>query len=369
MSSFAGLTVVANGKRCSDWTPDTGATHGSGYHLLLIQDYSRTRREVTTGEHISSHPFTVGGHRWSVRYYPNGDKPDCADFVSLYVDLLDDTFEKPIEVQFNFSFVDPAAKHKKSANIGESGRSVPDVFSQVNSAWGWEKFIEKDAVERWAKHMGNCLAIRCDIVVVRDHAELVLPDIGQHLHQLLETELGADVRFEVGGELFAAHRYILAARSSVFRAQLFGPMKEGATTMPGAIVIEDMKANVYRAMLSFIYTDSLPTMEKAEEDEEGVMWLQDLLVAADRYDLQRLKFLCEEKLSEHIRVSTVASTLALAERHHCRMLKEACFQLLQVQTPSCLQEVMASSGWEHIVTAYPSVLNELIAKLISLNQK
>ncbi|CAM0942635.1 unnamed protein product [Alopecurus aequalis] len=366
MSSFAGLTIVANGKRCScsDWTADTSATDGSGYHLLLIQDYSRARKQVTTGECISSQPFTVGGHRWSVRYYPNGDDATRSDFVSLYVHLLDDTIEKPVEAHFDFSFVDQDDKHEKPVNTCEF---EPAVFSHTDSSWGQEKFIEKDNVQRWA--MGNCVAIRCRIVVLPDHAKVTLPDIGQHLHHLLETKLGADVRFEVGGEMFAAHRCVLAARSTVFMAQLFGPMKEGATTMPGAIVIKDMEAKVFRAMLSFIYTDSLPKMEKAEEDEEYVRWLQDLLVAADRYDLQKLKFLCEKKLSERMGVSYVASTLVLAERHHCCMLKAACFQLLQEQSPSCLQELMASSGWEHIVTAYPSVLNELIAKLISLNQK
>ncbi|KAB8112811.1 hypothetical protein EE612_051545, partial [Oryza sativa] len=38
---------------------------------------------------------------------------------------------------------------------------------------------------------------------------------------------GADVTFQVGGETVAAHRAVLAARSRVFRAELFGPMKEG----------------------------------------------------------------------------------------------------------------------------------------------
>ena len=53
------------------------------------------------------------------------------------------------------------------------------------------------------------------------------PVLQRHLGNLLDSELGGDVTFEVdGGELFAAHRCVLAARSSVFKAELFGSMVE-----------------------------------------------------------------------------------------------------------------------------------------------
>lgn len=45
-------------------------------------------------------------------------------------------------------------------------------------------------------------------------------DLHRHLGDLLKTEKGADVVFEVGGHTFAAHRCVLAARSPVFSACL-----------------------------------------------------------------------------------------------------------------------------------------------------
>lgn len=67
--------------------------------------------------------------------------------------------------------------------------------------------------------------------------------------------------------------------------------------------VEDVEAKVFRALLDFIYTDALPDMEMGTGEEEGeaqeALWLQHLLAAADRYDLQRLKSLCEKKLCEH----------------------------------------------------------------------
>ncbi|XP_048540084.1 BTB/POZ and MATH domain-containing protein 2-like [Triticum urartu] len=265
-------------------------------------------------------------------------------------------------------------------------------------------------LERSANLRGDCFTIRCDIMVVHDTkgggGEALLPDIHRHFGDLFQTNVGADVTFEVGGETIAAHRCVLAARSNVFRAQLFDPMKEGSTATTSSVIrIEDMEASIFRALLSFVYTDSFPAMhedsmeedkmshvvehgqgeeaaedkmpeaaeqglgEEAVEDETRVQWLQDLFVAADRYDLQRLKFICEKQLSELIGVRSVTSTLAMAERHHCRGLKEACIKFILVQSPSCLQTIMATDGWEHIIATYPSVLNELIAEVIDLNQQ
>jgi speckle-type POZ protein len=88
---------------------------------------------------------------------------------------------------------------------------------------------------------------------------------------------------------------------------------------------------------------------------------QHLLVAADRYNMERLKLICEVKLCSHICESMVATTLALAEQHGCGALKKACFKFLI--SPGILKAVMAREGFEHLRTSCPSVMVELVAKL------
>uniref|UniRef100_A0A453LGC8 BTB domain-containing protein n=1 Tax=Aegilops tauschii subsp. strangulata TaxID=200361 RepID=A0A453LGC8_AEGTS len=391
LMSFAGVSVVDSAKHCTCDTSAVYAGADSGYHLLMVRDYSRTKVQLPTGESATTGLFTVGEYDWYIEYYPNGENPNCRDFVSLYVTrhtLYDCEGEEDVEAKFSFSLVDQLEKHKP---VYIHGTNKTCTFSSSAPSWGSDRFVRRDALERSAHLKGDCLTIRCDIMVVcKDHkiedAAGTVPDINQHFGHLLQNKVGADVTFEVGGETFAAHRCVLAARSKVFMAQLFGPMKEGATTS-SVIQIKDMEAKVFRALLSFIYTDSLPAMEKdsMEEDEmsevmdEGreeaaefemwLQWLEDLFVAADRYDLQLLKLICEKQLSEHISVSSVTSTLALAEKHHCCGLKEACLKFIQVQSPSCLQTVMATSGWDHIAVTYPWVVKEFIAKLASNQRK
>ncbi|CAN6288146.1 unnamed protein product [Urochloa humidicola] len=194
-------------------------------------------------------------------------------------------------------------------------------------------------------------------------------DMQRHFTGLLKSGEGTDVTFEVSGETIAAHRCVLAARSAVFRAELFGPMKEGTTT--SAIHIDDMEARVFKLLLSFIYSDLKPDIEEGYDydKEDGnvndaeVMW-QHLLVAADRYDIQRLRLMCEDKLCGYISSTTVATLLELAEQHQCTGLKEACLDFLDF--PANLQEVMAAGGLNHLKSSCPSVLIDLIAKLALL---
>jgi speckle-type POZ protein len=138
-------------------------------------------------------------------------------------------------------------------------------------------------------------------------------------------------------------------------AELFGPMKEKGT---GHIRIDDLEPRVFKAMLHFIYTDTLPEMDKGDDT---VAMAQHLLVTADRYDLERLKLMCEHKLCECISTSMVTTTLVLAEQHGCKGLKEACFKFLK--SPSNLKTIMDRDEFQHLTSSCPSLLNELLANV------
>jgi len=105
----------------------------------------------------------------------------------------------------------------------------------------------------------------------------------QHFERMLKTGKGTDVTFDVNGQLFHAHRCVLAARSPVFEAELFGPMKEKATAEP--IEVADMEPSVFEELLHYIYTDSTMSSDskKGDDDDERTASMQHLLVAADRY--------------------------------------------------------------------------------------
>ncbi|KAK3153727.1 hypothetical protein QOZ80_2BG0180350 [Eleusine coracana subsp. coracana] len=268
--------------------------------------------------------------------------------------------------QYQIRFADEV---KKTTSLAL--REVASFESRIGC--GCKKFVKRKVLEK-SKHLkDDSFSVRCDIVVFNEfRAEeeevsgqvntpvcVSVPpsDLHQYLGDLLRTEKGADVVFEVGAKTFAAHRCVLAIRSPVFSAELFGTMKEG--DIAGVVRIDDMEAQVFKALLHFVYTDSLPKGNKQEEGTEEDVMSQHLLVAADRYNLERLKLMCEEKLCRYINVGTVGTILTLAEQHHCHGLKKACFGFLS--SPANLKAATATDGFNHLTNSCPSVLKELLA--------
>ncbi|KAF7068164.1 hypothetical protein CFC21_073940 [Triticum aestivum] len=318
--------------------------------VLKIDRYSRAKALLKNGEGLTSAPFSVGGHDWTIEYYPNGYPKDCTDFISLYLALQSAGAE------------DVNAKYTLSV-LGKNGELLPSysrtpnairTFSRGITSWGYHEFIKKADLEALAHLRDDCLTLRCDITVIHAQETSVPPsDLHRHLGDLLKNKDAADVTFQVGGQPLSAHRCVLAARSSVFKAELFGAMQESSAASP--IEICDMEADVFKSLLHFIYTDSVPP-------EFDVVMAGHLLVAADRYNIGRLKLICEEKLCSHIDSDMVATSLALAEQHGFRRLKDACFQFLT--SPSNFEAMTASDGYEHLKSSCPYVLRELIARII-----
>ncbi|KAI3968394.1 hypothetical protein MKW92_029310 [Papaver armeniacum] len=226
----------------------------------------------------------------------------------------------------------------------------------------------------------DCLRIRCTIGVVKtrngkvqtiyetvqtraeEEKDDVIPvppsDMIQNLKGLLDSEIGFDVTFHVGNEFFRAHKCILAARSPVFRAQFFGLVGN-----PGmeTVAIEEFEPFAFKAMLLFLYSDELPEPRELSISDfpcTSTTILQHLLVAADRFDLPRLRLMCEAKLCKEINACTVATTLAIAEQHQCLQMKTICLKF--AAKPENLGGVMKSDGYAYLEKWYPSLLTDLL---------
>ncbi|RLN39360.1 hypothetical protein C2845_PM01G06830 [Panicum miliaceum] len=295
---------------------------------------------------LASSPFTVGGHRWRVRYYPNGDCTASKGWVSIYL-FLDEDVAEPVRARFRLSIVSEA-RALFFVKFKEELLSHPEVQHDFTSrtSWGYSKFCQNKVLASLVRHRGlDRFSIRCDIVVLNGFrteeeapsAAVPPSDLHKHLGDLLQSGRGADVVFEVGGEAFAAHRCVLAARSPVISAELLGAAGGGAPAA-GVVRVDGVEPRAFKALLRYAYTDALPEMDKEEEDAI----LRNLLVAADRYGLPRLKTICEDRLCMILDVATVEIVLALAEQHHCGRLKEACLQFLAA--PANLRAVMSARG-------------------------
>ncbi|KAJ4752560.1 BTB/POZ and MATH domain-containing protein 2 [Rhynchospora pubera] len=128
--------------------------------------------------------------------------------------------------------------------------------------------------------------------------------------------------------------------------------------MNESIEIKDMEPSVFKSMLHFIYSDSVPELEEAGGNRDAsVVLAQHLLVAADWFGLERLKQLCERKMYELIDANNVATTLTLAEQHNCYELKAACMEF--IKPPEVFAVVAQTEGFDHMIRSCPAILQEL----------
>jgi speckle-type POZ protein len=394
---------------------------------------------IGDGEPIASDRFMVGGHEWVLLFYPDGkrsmsdgnapNQPQDDPYAALFVALIGEG-QRPLGVVqsgqgrvvrafHRFTLVDQSGngRHITKGRQREQGAvkiSCARQDPQARNCHGYRKFVRRSVLE--ASGSGYLVD---DVVVIRYEIELVVtsggalnksakllpaasvnvptyPTIGKHLVKLLyDPEGNFDCAFQVEGEKFNAHKLVLASRSSVFAAMLRtgAEMREGRE---GVCTLLDIKPEVFRLLLHFVYADEIPpggravgALAAAEgdasisgggADEPGaaeprarpgcasdeidldVPMTQHLLVAADRFDLSRLRAMCEARLCESVDVDTVANTLMLAELNHANALKRSCMSFIAVN----LSDVMETEGYDDMIASCPHLASEILSSVAEM---
>ncbi|CAL5076692.1 unnamed protein product [Urochloa decumbens] len=346
----------------------------NGSHRFVIQGYSLAKG-MGVGRHIASETFSVGGFQWAVYFYPDGKNPeDNSAYVSVFIALASEGTD--VRALFELTLLDQSGKgkHKVHSHFDRSLESGPYTLKYRGSMWGYKRFFRRTALETSDFLKDDCLKINCTVGVVVSSIDYSRPhsiqvpdsDIGYHFGSLLDNQEGVDVILNVGGERFHAHKLVLAARSHVFRSQFFDDESDGEKSEVDEsdelreFFIDDMEPKVFKAMLHFIYRDTLvDEYELGASSSDGSVFdtlTAKLLAAADKYDLGRLRSLCESYLCKGITVASVASTLALAERHHAMELKAVCLKF----SAENLSAVIRSEGFFYLKDNCPSLQAEIL---------
>lgn len=118
---------------------------------------------------------------------------------------------------------------------------------------GYKRFFRRSLLETSDFLKNDCLVMNCTVGVVKNRVETpknvqihVPPsDMGRCFKELLSLGIGCDITFVVGDEKVSAHKWILAARSPVFKAQFFGPIGKPNLRR---VVVEDVEPIVFKVM-------------------------------------------------------------------------------------------------------------------------
>ncbi|KAJ4788488.1 BTB/POZ and MATH domain-containing protein 2 [Rhynchospora pubera] len=321
-----------------------GLIKSSSNHIEF--NYSESKH-LPVNEFVTSPCICVGGYNWALEFFPRGldsDEENKGTHVFLFLNLLSEM--KDVSAEYSFNILDKTGKYLPLL------KPIVQIFSSnSNSSESKGCSISRDKLEaRFCKD--GMLVISFSIKVLSAPSEFL--DQSSWLHhdvkKLWDRGERFDVTFEVEGEKISAHRFMLAARSPVFETELYGPMAEAKSS---CIKIKDMKAEVFDALLRFVYTDNYDNFEKVLSIE----LVQDLFLAADRYALEKLKVLCQQRLWGALSVDTVLSTLIVAERLSSAWLKEKCLEFASM--PENFTELALTEEYVQMVQSFPSLLIEL----------
>ena len=190
----------------------------------------------------------------------------------------------------------------------------------------------------------NYVLIRCDAKIEVKFAITTFKD--DFAYFLAHGGHFADARIVVEKEdvSFDVHKAILAARSSAFE-NIFTideddepDVTEGETSN---VCIVDLPVRAVRVLLKYIYTDSV-------DDLDGV--LHSSFVAADMFDVQGLRDVCEMNLIRQLKEDNLFEEIVFASRNDARLLRR--------KGASLFRKFLQSDEWHEHAERVPRVDRE-----------
>ena len=171
------------------------------------------------------------------------------------------------------------------------------------------------------------------------------------LKRMLESGQGSDVTLVASdGQQFPAHQSILSSRSPVFAAMFDHDTKE---KQEKRVTIDDLSSKAVKSLLEFVYTDKVANITTLAPE---------LFPAAQKYDIARMKTLCEEAMMSQLKIDNAAELFLLADLYAANQLRPAAKQFIVTN----IQDVRRTEGWKTLQNQRPQLTEELFDELAEL---
>jgi len=326
-----------------------------------IQDFES--RPEKMGERMKSSSFVVKkpnkkDSKWQLIFYPKGEKKETDTFLGLY---LKNDNDFPMKAKFQFSIID--SKYKKMAI---TKHKIHSFDPQDN--WGFGSWTLMEPLLNQQFLPGGHLTIFCEVTVFGTEETLSgsrglddghikskskgSTEVIEQLGKLFNDKELSDVEVECGGEVFNCHQLILSTRSDVFRAMFQADMKENRTKK---VTIKDVNPDVLKEMLQFIYTGD--TNENVLKEKSG-----ELLAAAEKYQLNCLKEICENQLCSTLEVSNSIEYLVIGDMHQAFKLRKIALRIVAKN----LTAIVPTEEYKDLVKNHPSLVLDIPAAMVDL---
>ena len=348
---------------CESWCRTRKSEDVKHKFVWTVENFTEELEKTETGENncLESSEITFLGPeniptKWILKLYPNGSEENQVGTFNI---LLMNNSSQEMKAGMIFSILDQNSMKKHSKTIPpylfKSGYGA--VFRIYNQATG-ATFRDPSSADLFPQ--GN-LTIMCEITVkgLRKKTDVfgakkLVKDVNVSNNE--EEKISIDYEFALNDKdlsdvqilcknrVFDCHRIILSARSTVFRAMFYTNMVEANHKK---VEIKELEPSTVQAMLQYIYTGKTDFSFTKPED---------LLAAANMYDLQNLRSQCENHLNDNLEISNCIDMLILGDLHEAEVLKRDALKLTALN----MSNVVKSLDWKEKMCQYPILMTEVM---------
>lgn len=176
-------------------------------------------------------------------------------------------------------------------------------------------------------------------------------ELCQALSKLQKDGTFTDVTLECDdGVTIPAHRVVLAAQSSVFKAMFSDGFQEGATSIAK---IRGFRSAIVKLMVAFMYG----FVDESHYNLKLNPTIPDLFLAAHQYDFSRIVSGCERYMIDKLDSNNAAEFFLKAYLTDTVRLKTAAMKFISEN----FNEVEQTDEWKELAKNYPQAIHDLLA--------
>ncbi|GBM11965.1 TD and POZ domain-containing protein 5 [Araneus ventricosus] len=227
--------------------------------------------------------------------------------------------------QFSFSLTGKLLKAKKNLYL------PGDVLS-LYWEWALSKGIVSEEIEEIQYGCTTFESKTSNIQNANDEEMAPLSHtLNDKMKSLYDDKFLCDVKLKTNTSVFPAHKVILSASSSVFKAMFSSDMKEKDSN---CVDINDLSDDAVSGMLRYMYT--------ARVDDLTWKTAYHLYVAADKYAILSMKDICSSYMKDNLTLGNVCEVLLLSDLHSDGDLKSA----VQEYILKHVKDIVNSDEWK-----------------------
>ncbi|KAJ8675313.1 hypothetical protein QAD02_011099 [Eretmocerus hayati] len=274
-----------------------------------FNDFSKLPNQV--GDKVSSTPYKMGSYEFQIDVYPGGLKEEDRNYVSIFLRMCNPS--TTARIKFRIFILDVNGCKELGLGRIDSFCEFCTHGDHLRTSWGVGKSILRaDLLSRVLLSTNDQLIVLTEISHI-DEPDFLSPldkfcKHGKHFND----QKFSDVKIIVKDKTIHAHKLLLSDYD-VFVAMFEHDMREKKENV---IHIEDFEFEVILELIRFIYTGKVHNIGRI---------VQDLLIAADKYDIKELKTECTDYLCRTLSTHNVLQLMNFADQYNAEKLEKETF--------------------------------------------